>query len=379
MDLLFRKQMNTEEGIIAIRNRDINEANKAFADFMKKTEDCFNERSIHNPKLYRNCTSSELEKVTEQVLKEVCPSTPFKPSDINLVAGHTFPDIMTGDMYGVEVKSTNKDKWTSTGSSIVESTRSRDVERIYMLFGSLGSNPPAFKCRPYQDCLSNIAVTHSPRYLIDMTLEKEASIFSKMHTDYDTFRLLEENDKISRVRQYYIHKARLEHKVEMPWWMGESETANVSISIYNDISTDMKRDFVARSFILFPSIFGKDSSLGYKEVAIWLCNHYSLLCYNMRDFFSSGGKMKLLNGKELESRYPQVVQRLLQYRERIEALLKHPDIDILKDLKDYWDFPYNHSDLYGTWISLVERSFLTNPQLEQIPIRHLIETKAKAG
>lgn len=371
--------MKQEENIIAIRNRDINEADKAFAEFMQKTEDCFNERSRLNPQLYSRCSATDLERVTEQILKDVCPSTPFRQSDIKLVAGHTFPDIMTTDIYGVEVKSTNKDKWTSTGSSIVESTRSKDVERIYMLFGSLGSNPPAFRCKPYQDCLSNIAVTHSPRYMIDMTLEKQENIFSKMNTDYDTFRLLEEGDKISQVRRYYIEKARKDHKVEMPWWMGDTGNPSIGISIYNDIPTETKRDFVARSFILFPSVFGKDSSLGYKEVAVWLCNHYSLLCYNMRDFFSSGGKMRILNGVAMEESYPQVVQRLLQYRERIEALLKHPDVEILKDLQDYWDFKYDQSDLFNSWINIVEKAFLANPSLKDIDIRHLIETNAKGG
>ena len=63
--------MKQEENIIAIRNRDINEADKAFAEFMQKTEDCFNERSRLNPQLYSRCSATDLERVTEQILKEV--------------------------------------------------------------------------------------------------------------------------------------------------------------------------------------------------------------------------------------------------------------------------------------------------------------------
>ena len=33
-----------EENIIAIHNRSIDEANRAFAEFMRMTEDCFNEK-----------------------------------------------------------------------------------------------------------------------------------------------------------------------------------------------------------------------------------------------------------------------------------------------------------------------------------------------
>ncbi len=366
--------MNRDENIIAIHNRSIDEANKAFADFMRKTEDCFNEKSRRNPVLYKNCSPSELERITERILKEVCPSTPFRESDICLVAGHTFPDIVTSNMYGVEVKSTNKDKWTSTGSSIVESTRSEDIERIYMLFGSLGSTPPAFKCRPYQDCLKDIAVTHSPRYLIDMTLTDKDNIFNKMATDYDTFRLMAENEKISRVRRYYIQKAKKENKVEMPWWMGE--TANVNISIFSDLPTSVKEELKTRTYILFPSIFSRNSSIGYKEIALWLCNHYSVVCHNMRDSFTAGGKMTMLNGKRLNTPYPQIVRRLLENQERIKALLKHPDKDLLMDIRDYWDFPYDEKYLYLSWLNIIENTFLNNPELMMIDIKELIESGA---
>lgn len=361
-----------EENIIAIHNRSIDEANKAFADFMRLTEECFNEKSRRNPSLYKSCSPAELEKITEQILIEVSPSTPFRKSDIILVSGHTFPDIMTSNIYGVEVKSTNKDKWTSTGSSIVESTRSKYVERIYMLFGCLGSNPPAFRCRPYQECLSNIAVTHSPRYLIDMTLGKDDNIFCKMHTDYDTFRQMEEDEKISQVRQYYIEKAKTEQKVEMPWWMGK--TTSVNLSFFNDLSTDIKENLTARTYILFPSIFSKNSSTGYKDIAMWLCNHYSLLCYNMRDSFSAGGKMTMLNGKRLERPYPQIVKRLLEYRYLIYSLLAHPDSDLLTDIKEYWSFNYHIDNLYASWICMIEDVFKQNPDLKDIEIRDLLES-----
>ena len=311
--------MNREENIVTIRNRDINEANKAFADFMHKTEECFNEKSKKNPMLYRNCSPSELEKVTEQILLEVCPSTPFRRADIRLVAGHSFPDIMTTDIYGVEVKSTNKDKWTSVGSSIVESTRSELVERIYMLFGSLGSNPPAFRCKPYQECLSNIAVTHSPRYLIDMDMGKNECIFSKMHVDYDLFRKLEENEKISKVRQYYIQKAKQERKAEMPWWMGE--TASVNLAFYNDLSTFEKEKMMIRCYIIFYSMYDSDPQSRYKRIALWLCNHYSLLCPNMRDFFSAGGVCNILyKGKYRQ--YPHIVGEVVEKVPIIKKILE---------------------------------------------------------
>ena len=79
-----------------------------------------------------------------------------------------------------------------------------------MLFGKLGGTPPEFKCKPYQDCLYDIAVTHSPRYLINMELEKNETIFSKMGTTYDDLRT--SPDSIEQVRNYYRNKALRENK-----------------------------------------------------------------------------------------------------------------------------------------------------------------------
>lgn len=87
----------------------------------------------------------------------------------------------------------------------MESTRDKNVENIYMLFGKLGGKTAEFKCRPYEDCLSDIAVTHSPRYLINMELTKEQTIFSKMGVAYDQLR--NASDSIEIVRKYYREKA----------------------------------------------------------------------------------------------------------------------------------------------------------------------------
>ena len=217
--------MSTDEKIISIHKREINAVNKAFAEFMTLSEQEFNLRSQQNPKLYKGISPSRLEEVTRDLLRDVAPMTPFKPEDISLVSGHRFPDIMASDFCGVEVKSTKDDKWTSIGSSILESTRNVTVENIYMLFGKLGGNPPEFKLKPYQECLSEIAVTHSPRYLIDMELTKNETIFYKMGTTYDELRTSPE--AIDKVRRYYRNKAQKENRYEMPWWI---TTDNVETS-----------------------------------------------------------------------------------------------------------------------------------------------------
>ncbi len=365
--------MEIKSNIIAIRNRNIREANEAFDDFMKKTEQCINERSAKDPKSYKQFSPSELENVAVCILKDVCPSTPFHPDDIKLVSGINFPDILATDYYGVEVKSTNKNKWTSTGSSIVETTRSKHVERIYMLFGNLGSAPPSFKCRPYQECLSGIAVTHAPRYLINMELGEGYDILSKMEKNYDDFRKLDEKDKISQVRAYYIQQAKLEKKVEIPWWMGENDESDrklgVTLSIFSDQESRVKDELTMRAFILFSSIYDKDSSVRYKQIALWLCNKYSFICHNMRDSFSAGGMVREIDGVRLKKPLPKVVGSLLKYKDDIKYLLNHPDMDIIEDIEDYWGPNHDKNNYYSLWVDMVERAFGENPELKDVDIR----------
>lgn len=367
--------MIQETRFVAFNLQGMNNMDKLVADLLSESISYMNETAQKSPQSYMNLSGSDVEVLSCNSMKKVAPSLGVPQERIELISGHVFPDIILHTYnYGVEIKSTQKDSWTSTGSSIVESSRSEEAERIYMLFGKLGGMPE-FRCKPYQQCLSNIAVTHAPRYLIDMNLKSSDNIFSKMNTDYDDFRILPEAEKTSKVRQYYKEKARKENKYEMPWWMGE--TTNVNLSFYNDLSSGDKNEIISRACILFKSLYSRDSKNRYKPISLWLCNNYSLLCPNMRDDFSAGGQCSVINGKQLERPYPHIVTELLKNHDRIKALLYHPDEDILRSISDYWDFQYRKDDLYGSWLEMLEDSFSKNPQLAFVPIRELLEKSAK--
>lgn len=105
-----------------------------------------------------------------------------------------------------------------------------------MLFGKLGGKYAEFKCRPYQDVLSEITVTHSPRYLINMNLTSGETIFDKMGTTYDELRTSE--DSISQVREYYRKKANKND--QMPWWISDndSEPINMNLRLWATLPED---------------------------------------------------------------------------------------------------------------------------------------------
>ena len=255
-----------DNNIIAIYNRDKKVALEVFDLFMAKTNAFMNKLAIEEGR-YKECDGKKLEWEVVDAMKRNCVGTPFHESDIDLISGQHFPDIVAGRHYGVEVKSTKSNKWVSTGSSIIESTREVGVEHIYMLFGKLGGNPVEFRCKPYQDCLYDIAVTHSPRYLINMDISSEKTIFSKMKVDYDSFRNADNSIEIAR--KYYADKAAKEGKSEMPWWLSKDVTVPPTLKLWGKGVFTKKQEelFRAQLMMLFPKeICNSD----YKRSALWL-------------------------------------------------------------------------------------------------------------
>ena len=170
-----------------------------FQDLMMKTDTMLNVEAKGRELYYKGRNGTQLEEDVYDALSRCALHTPFEGT-IQLVSGASFPDIVANRFYGVEVKSTNKNHWKSIGSSILESTRNQNVERIFLTFGKLGA-PVAFKSRPYEECLSGISVTHYPRYQIDMELGKGETIFDKMGISYDTLRKMD--NPVAPVSQYY--------------------------------------------------------------------------------------------------------------------------------------------------------------------------------
>lgn len=345
--------MRTEEKIISVNKREINSANEAFAEFMGLSEIEFNDRAHKDPKLYQGLSPSKLEEVARDLLRDVSPMTPFKPEDITLVSGHRFPDIMATDYCGVEVKSTKDDKWTSIGSSIVESTRNITVENIYMLFGKLGGNQPEFRLRPYQDCLSEIAVTHSPRYLINMELAENETIFCKMGTTYDELRSSPE--AIDIVRRYYRKKAKEEKKIEMPWWItadNVESSRSFNIAMWNTLTETVKEDLQTKCMILFPEALNPAiSQTKYNQTALWLCSYNQVIVPNIRDFYSAGGRITHVNGKRVNP-IPQVFARIVKHADKIKKALSNPSKELKMLIQDYNPQLLMGEDLYSNWLKI---------------------------
>ncbi len=311
--------MENENNIISIRRRNITLADEAFVLLMNKTELSLNSKAKAHDIDFRKVSASDLEKISCDVIKNVCSGTPFNPDEVKLISGARFPDIVAEQYYGVEVKSTCKNHWSSTGSSILETTRDKNVSSIYMLFGKLGGDPAEFRCRPYQDVLSDIAVTHSPRYMIDMTLKEGETIFDKMGTTYDSLRT--SKDTIGEVKAYYKNKAKSEGRKEMPWWLESGNTDDsaspMNLRFWKDLDSSDKTKMLSMMFVLFPEVLASD----YDNAVLWLCATFGVIHPHIRDSFSAGGKIQEINNEWLKKPVPHIYKRLVMCAPIIFELL----------------------------------------------------------
>lgn len=207
-----------------------------FRMLMHKTDEYLNKLANSCESYFQGKNGKNLEEEVFRAMKENAVGTSFENS-IMLVSGARFPDIVAKRMYGVEVKSTIANHWTSIGSSILESTRIDGIERIFLTFGKLGS-PVRFLSRPYEECLSGIAVTHYPRYQIDMRLKQGETIFDKMGVTYDELRKME--NPVIPVSQFY--RSRL-GPGERLWWATNdtnAECAPATVRLWSALPKEQK-------------------------------------------------------------------------------------------------------------------------------------------
>lgn len=316
-----------------------------FQRLMKQTDILLNADAEQRQDYYTKRGGKLLEKDVCDAISECAIGTPFQGT-IQLVSGASFPDIVANKYYGVEVKSTEKDHWTSTGSSILESTRNQEVERIYLTFGKLGK-PVKFLSRPYEACLSGIAVTHYPRYLIDMRLREGETIFDKMGISYDELRLLD--NPVAPVSKYYKSKLK---PGESLWWATGDEEAIVppTVKLWTALAQAEKDEMVIQGYALFPELFNAKSSKKYNRYALWLATQKGIVNTNIRDSFSAGGKVALPTAGGIEIKMPAVFGRVAKYHLLIEEMLLTAPEEILKD---NWNVEAISNNRVKQWCELV--------------------------
>lgn len=301
----------------------------------------------------------KLEWVVLDHMKALARDFNFNPQNIIHTEKQHFPDIISENYFGVEVKATKDKVWTSTGSSITESLRADCVKKVFLLFGRLSIPDVDFRCKPYEDCLYDISVTHNPRYLINMDLSKEdKTIFEKIGIEYDVFR--GDSNRIDIIRNYYRDKYRNNGK-EMPWWIGEeSENKNIkndgSIRLYNSTTKSEKDYLKLCGFILFPEVLNSQ----YSKLALWLCSRHSIVNPSIRDMYSAGGQMDIyINGTLRKKNASKSICNFLMMIDSIRKVFNSCE-DIYNDISYYSDYYSKSKDSYKEWMKEINKYLINS-------------------
>ncbi len=297
----------------------------------------------------KNISPTDFETIVFEQMRRAAEETNFRGT-IRRTEAHAFPDIIANKYFGVEVKMTIKDRWTSTGNSVLESLRTDGVERIYIMFGKLGGKKE-IRYRLYQECLPEVSVTHSPRYRINMDLPKGKSIFDKIGLDYDILR--KHVNPISKIKDYY--RAQLKEGEELWWIDQESDDRAVSpiIRPFRSLTEDEKENFITDSIVLFPEIFG-DRMIKFERPAAYLIANYNSVSANLRDIFTAGGRMKIkINGRN-------VMVSKLAYNLYSRAGAIEQKIAALEaqKLMFYWRCEKVEKNRLGQWKKIMDENFI---------------------
>lgn len=306
---------------------------------------------------------NKLEPYVKDVMTDLAIGTPFENS-IECIGGQRFPDIVAKKFYGIEVKTTTQNHWKTTGNSVLESTRVENVERIFMLFAKLAS-PIEFRCRAYEECLSEVVVTHSPRYLIDMNLEKGKTIFDKIKMPYDTLRKKE--NPIRPIIDYY--KSKLKPGEDL-WWMDQenSKASSIVIKSWPNLSTKEKQEVKYKAMVYFPELFS-NSGTKFGRLAIWLITREGIVCPNIRDLFTAGGKGQRSVGKKTYKNIPRI---FLNMFDNLDFIIEAIEQTSVIELSEYWGIKTSEKKKIADWIELVSEQSKKISDAKHLNIKQIL-------
>ena len=105
-----------------------NVSEKEFISLLEKTKKLL----IKNIGKRKNISPTYFETIVFEQMTNASRGSVFEGT-IYQTGTHAFPDIVANKYFGVEVKMTANNHWTSTGNSVLESSRVNDVEKIYII------------------------------------------------------------------------------------------------------------------------------------------------------------------------------------------------------------------------------------------------------
>lgn len=306
----------------------------------------------------------------ENLFKHIAPviADKFKGIKIDIIGGHHFPDvniIIADKKYGVELKSSQKGTWIVPGNSIFESISEDDYEQIFVMFASRRKDTItkkfifkyAIKYKEYWQSTSNISVTHSPRFIINM--DTASTVFSSV-AEYIKFR-----DMTNEEKALFAQKILRERADGIKWYIAP-DIDSIKVTNFSELTKERKQELITELFVLFPTdILRKRNE--YSRCTNYLIDKYYIYSKNLRDVFSAGGRLEI-NGVFL----PQTLRTFIEYEPSIKELIENANEDfqlvayscwgIVKKIDFYSDFQL----VVDNWVKTEFKKELSELQVSSI-------------
>lgn len=293
-------------------------------------------------------TGEKFEACVVEVANELIEES-YPEAKIEYTPGsHVFPDVIVdfgvNGRYGLEVKSSSSvtsKSWKINGNSVLGSTKQAVID-TYIVFGKTALGHQEFRCKRYEEAVSNVGVTHSPRYMIDMDIAPDETFFAKSGLSYQ--RISKSDNPIGLITDYF--KAR----GLQAWWLAESTPA--AIRMFSELSAQERAEMIGYCFARFPEVFSS-SVKKYQRSALWLTMKQSVVSTSLRDNFSASGRANVVLKNITYQNAPKIYKTLHEHRFVVRNALFEADIE---DLMDDWNIilkkPRSERDVLELWTLL---------------------------
>ncbi len=228
------------------------------------------------------------------LIKKAMIKSGYDPSKVIHHKGHAFPDVsIAGSGVGIELKGATSNR-KFNGNSVVASTMLPNLKKIFLMYwiGSIGD----IGCKDYFDCVATPVVTHSPRFQLDIDLDKESSMFgtgSEKVGAIDDIIFSTNGIDSEKIIKWMSDKAK--RNGETPWWISTDESlpiGSTGLTKFTNMNVNRKAHFLKCAFLIFPKILDKSSPTKYNGLFEWAIQTHS--AYTTRDDYSAGGQVQII-------------------------------------------------------------------------------------
>ena len=280
---------------------------------------------IVNPQLYKK-SGEDFEICVKRAVDSALLKLDLQDKADYIPGGHGFPDIVIvgadGNKYGIEVKSSSSSGkiWKINGNSVLGSTRVPGISKNMIVFGKVRGADSLFRAKEYEKCISNVVVTHSPRYFIDLDIDEGNSFFDRANLNYSD--ISESDQPIKMITDYFLSIG------QTAWWLAKSTPA--AIQMFGNLPAEQKGQLMGHAFVYFPEIFSNSSMKFYRYMS-WLVLENSIVDSALRDRFTAGGKADVRLEHIVYEKLPRIFTNLHNYRRYAIYEIRNADSDKLKD------------------------------------------------